>query len=322
MTIFVERWLTYKKKFKLLVVPFPDVPVEDVAAAMKPLVVDQVQFLPLATAGAGPKTAAKSIAGHLGPLTRPFQHEIEKRVYKELRKDVSDAERSDLWNVLEQVGTGSPDDQARLLARALLNMNGRVGEERLECLGDVVDELSALDGAKLRRIVAYIMPFCWVDPTQAASLTCIAAGVHESRAVVWARAWMLSERMYLRRAYGHALGAKLAPLSPDPSAEEVLGLVRDNRRKGWQVFVLLSLAAFDPTRSESLEDVLAEWPGVTFFMYVQGVDETARQALGQVLSAAGGVRQIPLDPEEEKSAVIALSQYFSHVELSDWTACL
>jgi len=263
------------------------------------------------------------------------RHNVEELLINELYFGAPTEEAlraiADKYKVAD-MPSGAKKDIATVLAQHMLEFDSSLGVQRFEVLAAGIDVMmTVLSESSIRvpRIVNLVSPFCWVSPNGAgwiASLSFLPAGQH--RVVAWRRSWMLSEKMYLYRAFctrstlklkiasasdragggedrilDHIRSVLAAEVCQDQLADEtaLAVKVKELTRKGVPVFLLLPAHAVD---KDIVSKVCRKWPEVCIFLFGEELDEA------QVRNEFPGVDLVdpPLASQEETAAKTGWSE--------------
>src|SRR6266436_7243523 len=213
-----QRWIHKDARFTLVPVWCPDVNEQILIQSMGALQPQEIQtnvkLLPAwppnaTTDPAAFDDAVKQVATTLETVreqARP-RHEIEDLLIKELNlgtaNELALTTIADAYHI-PSLPAGAKQDRANLLARMLLDPEEKLGDPRFQRLkSGIPTMMTAVDSAnRVVRIIKLVAPFCWVPPECAGRIPAfVSQPLSGVRAIAWMRNWLLSERMYLYRAY-------------------------------------------------------------------------------------------------------------------------
>jgi hypothetical protein len=316
-----QRWQESRDHFRFVIVRFPDVTDELLNQALPALQHREIQRITLPSlfrddsdqavngevqAETAAATSKVVRAMERLSVTRSI-HFIEEHLVRTLSIKIqvtSDLRVfCDLLKVSHAILTRGKEDACRLIIRRLLDSEKQIGGERLAELRATVEQLMAvLPNDQLQRFINYLMPFYWVNTEAAARLCRLAYRTEGSKAVVWKRNWLLSEKMYLCRGWCKLLSrvvkvdtksgdiedwktklreALAIAFYLDPATTSIDKLrcrVRNFLDKtGEPIWIVLSAMH---TGRDVIERLMAEWPEVRFFVF-ELQDEKAGLADGE-----------------------------------------
>jgi hypothetical protein len=275
---------------------------------------------------------AQEILVLLAPVLARTQarHDVEEKLTNELNFGAS-TEKA-LATIAAKYGlppfpAGAKDDLAAALARRLLDSDIPLGARRFGHLASGISTMKTAinEAARVPRIVNLVAPFCWVSPEAAlrvAVLPTLPPG--PSRAIVWSRSWLLSEKMYLYRAYctrdrtrlkiataSDAAGGDATAILDhirsvlalevchrrDEAAAKVATRIRSLAQQGVPVFLVTPARAMD---GALLAEIFNRWPELCVFLYGDEIDPSRlREQFPDVM-----MLEPPLTAEDEDAARI------------------
>jgi TIR domain-containing protein len=334
VTLLQERRQSHPNHLMLLPVCFPAVTEENLKKEMGPQQITEKQMRRLTETNED--QIIEELLSYLRLLPQRLpQHKIEEHLLSFFCFSFIDEELKRISDALA-IGAllaGAQIDRAQMIVRALLGAEAEPNAFRFRRLRTVLDGLriKKLDQCQRSLLLDLVFPFCWVNAEAASKLPDIAARAPRTRAVVWAREWGLSERMYLLRGYCHPRacpvyvsnldgGFSTLTGSNDSFLEHIISclyqeffhrppkgryeevkkklcqVIEEREKEGEPVFLIIPLDAVDKDRAQV---ILNEFPNVTLFFYSETLTQTGFADLE--LPSADFLAP-PLDLETERDA--------------------
>jgi TIR domain len=305
VTLLQQRTQSHPNHMMLLPVCFPEVTDENLKDRMGPQQIAETQIRRLT------ETNEDEVLDELLSLLRRLpqrapHHQIEKELFQIFCHSLGDEDLKPIGDALAvgAVLAGAQVDRAQMIIRTLLDAEADPCAVRFRRLHSVLDGLRTKLDKDVRSLLRdWVFPFCWVNAEAAAKLPNLAARAPRTRAVAWARAWDLSERMYLLRGYCHwnTCAIYVSNLDgggsdgQDSFMEHVISCLYreffyDRRRdddedvktklcraiekreqEGAPVFLIIPLDALDKNR---VQMILNEFPNLTLFIHSKMLTQT------------------------------------------------